>query len=164
MKYLKTFEKLTSLEDFNKAVYLPEDRAIIAPYMITKDDGKSINVLNIKEITNREGVFMDNRIPYDITIHNTLLDKSKVQVLGEVPDVPGFYYIKIPYWIYKSNKDGLDIQRCKAPQKRLSIPAVKTQDDKEFMSNFKDENVIKYIKTVNSDERTHFLLGLYKDK
>ena len=117
MKYLKTFEKLTSLEDFNKAVYLPEDRAMIAPYMITKDDGKSINVLNIKEITNRRAVFMDNRIPYDITIQNILLDKSKVQVLGEVPDVPGFHYIKIPYWIYKSNKDGLDIQRCKASLK-----------------------------------------------
>lgn len=165
MKYLKTFENtvLLSFGDFNKSVYIPEDRAIIAAYMITKDDGKFINVLNIKE-TKTGNIFMDNHVGYDITIHNTLLNKSKVQVVGDVTEFPGFSYLKIPYGIFKTNQEALEIKRGKDKLKRLSIPAKKTEDNPNFMINFKDINVINYLKSMYSDERTNYLLSLYANK
>ena len=35
--------------DFDKAVYLPDERAIIGAYFITKENEKSVEILNIKE-------------------------------------------------------------------------------------------------------------------
>lgn len=168
MRYLKRFENIDNniIRDFDKSTYSPEDKSIIAAYMITSEDEKSIEILNIKEIPDRKGVFMDNAIGYDITIHRTNLDKSRIEILEDVPGMQGFKYIKIPYQIYKSKLNDLEIRRFKGGfdgekyKKRLSIPAVKTMDP-SFISEFKDPNVVNYIKVTNPDERTHFLLGLY---
>ena len=167
MKYLKRFENIdNTIRDFDKSTYSPEDKSIIAAYMITSDNDKSIDVLNIKEIPDRRGIFLDNAIGYDITIHRTTLSKPQVEVLEDVPGMQGFKYIKIPYYLYKSNLNGLEVKRFKGGfdgekyKKRLSIPAIKSENE-SFISEFKDPNVVKYIKVTNPDERTHFLLGLY---
>jgi hypothetical protein len=166
MKYLKTFENMDSIiRDFNKSTYSPEDKSIIAAYMITSENDKSIEILNIKE-TERRGVFLDNAIGYDITIHRTNLDKSQIEILEDVSGMQGFKYIRIPYYLYKSNLNVLEVKRFKGGfdgekyKKRLNIPAIKTEDS-SFISEFKDHNVVNYIKITNPDERTHFLLGLY---
>ena len=166
MKYLKTFENMDSIiRDFNKSTYSPEDKSIIAAYMITSENDKSIEILNIKE-TERRGVFLDNAIGYDITIHRVTLNKTHVEFLEDVPGMQGFKYIKIPYYLYKSNLNVLEVKRFKGGfdgekyKKRLNIPAIKTEDS-SFISEFKDHNVVNYIKITNPDERTHFLLGLY---
>ena len=182
MKYLKTFENMSEIaRDFNKSTYSPEDKSIIAAYMITSENDKSIEILNIKE-TERRGVFLDNAIGYDITIHRTTLlkisaindlekyiiedNKSRIEILEDVPGIQGFKYIKIPYHLYKSNLNDLEVKRFKGGfdgekyKKRLNIPAIKTEDS-SFISEFKDPNVVNYIKITNPDERTHFLLGLY---
>ena len=166
MKYLKTFENMSEIaRDFNKSTYSPEDKSIIAAYMITSENDKSIEILNIKE-TERRGVFLDNAIGYDITIHRVTLNKTQVEVLEDVPGMQGFKYIKIPYYLYKSNLNDLEVKRFKGGfdgekyKKRLNVPAVKTMDP-SFISEFKDPNVVNYIKVTNPDERTHFLLGLY---
>ena len=153
------------IRDFNKSTYSPEDKSIIAAYMITSESDKSIEILNIKEIE-RGGVFLDNAIGYDITIHRTTLSKPQVEVLEDVPGMERFKYIRIPYYLYKSNLNGLEVKRFKGGfdgekyRKRLNIPAIK-ELNVSFMSELKDPNVINYIKITNPDERTHFLLGLY---
>jgi len=160
MKYLKTFENLTTERDFDKVIYSPEDKSIIGAYMITSG-GSSIGILNIKERM-LNGIFMDNRFSYDISIHRVNLDRSKIEILEDVPGKQGFSYIKIPYYLYKLNKDNLEISRVKG-LKRISIPAIKTQNN-HFMSNFRDIDVVNYIKVTNPDERTHFLVDMYHNK
>jgi len=160
MKYLKTFENLTTERDFDKAVYSPEDKSIIGAYMITSG-GSSIGILNIKEKIGR-GIFMDNRLSYDVSIHRVNLDRSKIEILEDVPGKEGFNYIKIPYYLYKENKDNLEIVRVKG-LKRISIPAIKTENN-HFMFNFRDIDVVNFIKVTNPDERTHFLVDMYHNK
>ena len=41
--------------------------------------------------------------------------------------------------------------------------AIKTQNN-YFMSNFRDIDVVNYIKVTNPDERTHFLVDMYHNK
>jgi|LakMenE18May11ns_1017448.scaffolds.fasta_scaffold9736965_3 hypothetical protein len=160
MKYLKTFENLTTERDFDKVVYSPEDKSIIGAYMITSG-GSSIGILNIKEKMGK-GIFMSNHFSYDISIHRTHLDRSKIEILEDVPGKEGFNYIKIPYSLYKENKDNLEIARIKG-SKRISMPAIKTQNN-YFMSNFRDIDVVNYIKVTNPDKRTHFLVDMYHNK
>ena len=89
MKYLKTFENLTLIErDFDKVIYLPEDKSIIGAYMVTTG-GSSIGILNIKEKLGK-GIFMSNHFSYDITIKRTTLDRSKIEILEDVPGKEGF--------------------------------------------------------------------------
>ena len=47
--------------------------------------------------------------------------------------------------------------------KRLDIRDVGLNNH-EFMRNFKDPNVEKYLKTTDSDERTHQLINIYKNR
>lgn len=167
MRYLKRFENIDNIiRDFDKSTYSPEDKSIITSYMITSENEKSIEILNIREIPDRRGIFMDNAIGYDITIHRTTLNKPQVEVLEDVPGKEGFKYIKIPYYLYKANLNDLEVKRFKGGfdgekyKKRLSIPAIKTENV-SFMLEFKDPNVVNYIKVTNPDERTDFLVGLY---
>ena len=96
MKYLKTFENMSNIiRDFDKSTYSTEDKSIIAAYMITSESEESIEILNIKE-TERSGIFLDNAIGYDITIHRVTLNKPQVEVLEDVTGKEGFKYLKIP--------------------------------------------------------------------
>ena len=161
MKYLKTFENLTPIErDFDKVIYLPEDKSIIGAYMVTTG-GSSIGILNIKEKLGK-GIFMSNHFSYDITIKRTTLDRSKIEILEDVPGKEGFVYIKIPYNVYKGDQENLEVERVKG-LKRLSIPAVK-MENKYFAQNFRDIDVVNYIKITNDDSRTHFLVDMYHQK
>jgi hypothetical protein len=157
MKYLKTFENLTTDRDFDKVIYSPEDKSVIGAYMVTTG-GSSIGILNIKEKLGK-GIFMSNHFSYDITIKRTTLDRSKIEILEDVPGKAGFVYIKIPYNVYKSDQENLEVERVKG-LKRLSIPAVK-MENKYFAYNFRDIDVVNYIKITNPDSRTHFLVDMY---
>ena len=102
---------------------------------------------------------MSNHFSYDITIKRTTLDRSKIEILEDVPGKAGFVYIKIPYNVYKSDQENLEVERVKG-LKRLSIPAVK-MENKYFAYNFRDIDVVNYIKITNDDSRTHFLVDMY---
>ena len=69
--------------NFNKTVYFPENKVIVGAYMITGEDEKNIEVLNLKEIAD-EKIYMDNAISYSITVNKVNLPKSQVKVVGEV--------------------------------------------------------------------------------
>lgn len=141
--------------DFNKATYLADERAIIAAYFITKQNEKSIEILNIKEIATDTATFGDNARPYSVTFHKGTLPTSQIAILGEVPEKEGFFYVKVPYWLYKENP-GLNIKRIIGDyhhMKRLDLRGY-SLGNKELMSNFKDPNVIKYFAASDKDKRT----------
>lgn len=153
--------------DFNKSVYISETKSVVAPYMIVGEDDKTISVLNIKEIM--RDVFLDNAYGYDITIHRVKLPKSQVEVLSDVNGKEGFKFIKIPYWLFKNNLTDLEIKRIKGGwdgsghKKRLDIPVDKLLNS-NFISNFKDENVVNYISITNPERKTNELIRSYAEK
>lgn len=129
--------------DFNKSEYLEDEKAIIAAYFITKDSDNSIEVMNVKEFASETATYMDGSTPYTVTFHKVTLPKSKIEILDEVEGKPGFFYIKMPYWLYQANKDDLFIKRVK-DTKGLDIRDAQL-GDKTFMLSFKDPDVLKYI-------------------
>jgi hypothetical protein len=141
--------------DFNKAEYLADEKAIIAAYFITKQNEKSIEILNIKEFAADTATFMDNAIPYSVTFHRGTLPTSQIEILEEVVEKEGFFYVKVPYWLYKE-KPELNIKRIVGDyhyMKRLDLRDSSLRN-KELMSNFKDPNVIKYFAASDKDKRT----------
>ena len=141
--------------DFYKPTDLSDEKAIIAAYFITKQNEKSIEILNIKEFAADTATFMDNARPYSVTFHRGTLPSSQIAILGEVPEKEGFFYVKVPYWLYKENPE-LNIKRILGDfhhMKRLDLRD-SSLGNKELMSNFKDPNVIKYFTTSDKDKRT----------
>lgn len=148
--------------DFNSSTYLSDEKAIVGAYMITKNEDKYIEVLNIKEYENQNGAFMDSAIAYSVSIHKEKLPKSQIEIMSPVSDKDNFFYVKIPYWLFKE-KPGLAIKRCKTDKKRISISDAGFRD-KELMNMFNDPDVTKYFKYSNPDSRTLQLIELYKKR
>lgn len=138
--------------DFNKSVYIADEKAIIGAFYIKKETDKAYEILNIKEYQ-RDSVFMDGADPYSVSIHTTFLPKSQCKIIKPVEGKEGFFYIKVPYWLYKEKTD-LQIKRLPVRLKRISIK----NDDynkKDFLKMFGDPHVIKYFQGSNPDKLTN---------
>ena len=142
-------EPVDTTPDFNKLVYLPDEKAMIGAYMITKDLPNMVEVLNIKEVLDNSGLFMDGAESYNIYIFFSKLPKSQIEMLGPVEGKEGFEFIKIPYWLYKKNVEGLSIRRSLV-KKRLSISRSQVYGD--YLKQINDPNVEKYFFTVDKDD------------
>jgi hypothetical protein len=136
--------------NFNKSIFIPEDKAIIGAYFITLEDSDHIEILNIKEYK-KYTFFADGAIPYDISIKNIKLLKSQIEIIKEVPNRTGFYFIKIPYWLYKENKEDLEIKRIEV-SKRIDI-SLKPSNPKAI-NDFKNPFIKDYFKSSDFDRRT----------
>jgi hypothetical protein len=138
--------------DFNKSVYIADEKAIIGAFYIKKETDKAYEILNIKEYQ-RDSVFMDGADPYSVSIHTTFLPKSQCKIIKPVESKEGFFYIKVPYWLYKEKTD-LQIKRLPVRLKRISIK----NDDynkKDFLKMFGNPHVIKYFQGSNPDKLTN---------
>ena len=142
-------EPVDTTPDFNKLVYLPDEKVMIGAYMITKDLPNMVEVLNIKEVLDNSGLFMDGAESYNIYIFFSKLPKSQIEMLGPVEGKEGFEFIKIPYWLYKKNVEGLSIRRSLV-KKRLSISRSQVYGD--YLKQINDPNVEKYFFTVDTDD------------
>lgn len=147
--------------DFNKSVYNPEDKTIIAAYMITNDLPNMVEILNIQENLDNSGLFMDGAESYNIDIHFSKLPKSQIEILGDVPEKEGFSFIKIPYWLYKKNPKNLSIKRY-PKLKRLSI--ARFQVNKDFLKLLNDPNVEKYFNVIDTDDTSQQRFKMYKEQ
>lgn len=142
-------EEVNTTPNFNKLVYLPEEKAMIGAYMITGDSGKMIDVLNIHEQLDNSGLFMDNAESYNIHIFFSKLPKSQIEILGPVEGKEGFEYIKIPYWLYKKMTKELSIKRYTG-KKRLSI--ARSQVNDYFLKLINNQDVERYFNIIDTDD------------
>jgi hypothetical protein len=140
----------SSVFNFNKITFIPEDKSIVGAYMITGEDDKTINILNIKETHPENRYYMDNAKVYHFSVKNTKLPKSQIEILSDVEGKEGFNYIKIPYWLYKKLEFDLKVERLEG-KKRLNITARQSKD-KNFLTQISDPNVERYISVVNPDK------------
>jgi hypothetical protein len=151
-QYFKIFEQeepVDTTPDFNKLVYLPEEKAMIGAYMIVNETEKMIEVLNIHEQLDNSGLFMDGAESYNIHIYFSKLPKSQVEILGPVEGKEGFVYIKIPYWLYKKAGKELSIKRYSG-KKRLSI--ARSQIYGDYLKLINNPNVERYFYVIDTDE------------
>lgn len=142
-------EPVDTTPDFNKLVYLPEEKAMIGAYMIVGESDKMIDILNIHEQLDNSGLFMDGAESYNIYIYFSKLPKSQIEILGPVEGKEGFVFIKIPYWLYKKMSKELSIKRSLV-KKRLSIARSQVYGD--YLKLINDPNVEKYFFEVDKDE------------
>ena len=147
--------------DFNKSVYNPEDKSIVAAYMITNELPNMIEILNIQENLDNSGLFMDGAESYNIDVHFSKLPKSQIEILGDVPGKEGFVFIKIPYWLYKKNPKDLSIRRY-TKLKRLSIS--RPQVNKDFLKLLNDPNVERYFNVIDTDDVSQQRFRMYKQQ
>lgn len=166
MKYLKRFDENENNEgldkkeyNFFKTEFIAEEKAIVGAYYIVKKGEKSIEVLNLKESPNHNATYMDNSTPYTIkSVNKCILPLSQITIIGPVDDREGFFFIKIPYWLFKKD-DGLSIYRYDK-KKRFDggrtieglISNVTKEYKKEYLTKMLDPNVEKYLKASNKDE------------
>jgi hypothetical protein len=143
-------QEITPMFDFNKITFIPEDKSIVGAYMITGEDDKTIDILNIKETHPENRYYMDNAKVYHFSVKNTKLPKSQIEILSDVEGKEGFNYIKIPYWLYKKLEFDLKVERLEG-KKRLNITARQSKD-KNFLTQISDPNVERYISVVNPDK------------
>jgi len=136
--------------DFNKITFIPEDKSIVGAYMITGEDDKTIDILNIKEIHPENKYYMDNAKVYHLNIKKAKLPKSQIEILTDVEGKEEFDFIKIPYWLYKKLEFDLKVERLEG-KKRLDITARQSKD-KNFLAQISDPNVERYISVVNPDK------------
>ncbi len=161
-EFIERFELVKNLYDgiildFNKSLY-QEDKSIIGCYFITKDDEKMLNVLNVLETRIETSLGMDNAIPFKIQVKNAKLPKSQIEILKEDEIHKGFFYIKIPYWLYKKNSEDLKIKRIDNDLKRLSL---KTGDLYQIVDQLQDPNLEDYFKNAYLDAKTSTRLIKY---
>ena len=147
--------------DFNKSVYNPEDKSLVAAYMITNELPNMIEILNIQENLDNSGLFMDGAESYNIDVHFSKLPKSQIEILGDVPGKEGFVFIKIPYWLYKKNPKDLSIRRY-TKLKRLSIS--RPQVNKDFLKLLNDPNVERYFNVIDTDDVSQQRFRMYKQQ
>ena len=165
MKYIKRFdENIDEFEsekkgyDFYNSEYIPEDKSIIGAYYITKQSEKSIEVLNLQEKYSTTGVYMDNSTPYTIGgIARVILPISQITIISPVESREGFFYIKIPYWLYKKTPEMVIYRR--GIKKRFDggktieplISSVTKEYKKDYLTKMLLPDVEGYLLSSNDD-------------
>jgi hypothetical protein len=149
LKLVEQEEPVDTTPDFNKLVYIPEDKAMVGAYMIVGESDKMIDILNIHEQLDNSGLFMDGAESYNIYIYFSKLPKSQIEILGPVEGREGFVFIKIPYWLYKKMSKELSIKRY-TKKKRLSI--ARSQINGDYLKLINDPNVEIYFNIIDTDE------------
>ena len=160
-QYFKLVEENENnvVPDFNKLVYNPEDKSMVGAYMVTGDNGKMIDVLNIQEELDRAGLFLDGAESYNININFSKLPKSQIEMLGPVEGKEGFEFIKIPYWLYKKMDKELSIKRY-TDLKRLSI--ARSQVNQYFFKLINNPDVERYFNIIDTDEFSQKRYKMYQ--
>jgi hypothetical protein len=151
-QYLKLNEQeegVDTTSDFNKLVYLPEEKSVIGAYMVVGNSDKMIDVLNIHEQLDEAGVFMDGAESYNIHIFFSKLPKSQIEMMGPVEGKEGFEFIKIPYWLYKKMSKELLIKRY-PKLKRLSVARNQVNDN--FLKMINNPDVERYFNIIDTDK------------
>ena len=128
---------------YYRSLYLPEEKSFIGSYIVSDNSqSNTIEIINIIENEMESKMFVDGARPFTIEIHKIKLPKSQVEIIGDVEGNEPFKYIKLPYWLYKKNKDILRIQKING-KKRFN--PTKSNDRPEFIQKLQDKHIEDYF-------------------
>ena len=135
---------------YYKSQYLPEEKSFIGSYIVSDDSqSNTIEIINIIENEFESRMFVDGARPFNIEIHKIKLPKSQVEIIGDVEGYEPFKYVKLPYWLYKKNKDVLKIQKING--KKRFAPN-KSNDRPEFIQKLQDKHIEDYFNMEAHDK------------
>ena len=128
---------------YYRSLYLPEEKSFIGSYIVSDNSqSNTIEIINIIENEMESKMFVDGARPFTIEIHKIKLPKSQVEIIGDVEGYEPFKYVKLPYWLYKKNKDILKIQKING-KKRFNPN--KSNDRPEFIQKLQDKHIEDYF-------------------
>ena len=136
---------------YYKSLYLPEEKSFIGSYIVSDDSqSNTIEVINIIENEFESRMFVDGARPFTIEIHKVKLPKSQVEIIGDVEGYEPFKYVKLPYWLYKKNKDILKIQKINGKKR---FDPNKNNDRPEFIQKLQDKHIEDYFNMKDHEGR-----------
>lgn len=97
--------------DFYHTTYEPETKSIVGAYYIVDDLPKQIVILNNQEYINEDTFYGDGAEPIKLAIKTVKLPKSQIEILDSVEGMENFFFIRMPYWLFKKNGNDLQIVR-----------------------------------------------------
>lgn len=135
-----------------KSSYDEVGKKITIAYMYCGESGGAYKIKNFQDIASEGAVAMDNTVPFYLHIHTIYLPKSYCKIVKDVPDMPHFKFIEIPYWIYMKNKTKLMMRRNQESDRRgiFSMPHV--YRSKEFYDNLRDPETQRGLKSMGISE------------
>lgn len=117
--------------NYSKSIYNGDTKTIIIAYYLCGEAGNSYKVKNFQEKISDTAIGLGGTSPYHIVTHTIYLPKAYCKILKTVDGMPEFYYIEIPYWIYKKNIETMAINRWDGKHKRgqFFVPAPSRNED-----------------------------------
>ena len=135
---------LWGMENFYKKVYNPEDKTIDAYYYVKSETSTQIVILNVQEKEKSGNEWANGALDYFIRVKEIKLPKSQIKVLSHDENRPGYFLIRIPYWLFKKNDD-LEIIRLSV-SKKFSI-----KPDDPLINNFFIKEYREALKGCGTD-------------
>lgn len=132
------------MEDFYKKVYNPEDKTIDAWYYVKSETSTQVVILNIQEKEKSGSEWANGALDYFLRVKEIKLPKSQIKVLLHDENRPGYFLMKIPYWLFKKNED-LEITRIPV-LKKFSI-----KPDDPMIDNFSIKEYREALKGCGTD-------------
>lgn len=132
------------MEDFYKKVYNPEDKTIDAWYYVKSETSTQVVILNIHEKEKSGSEWANGALDYFLRVKEIKLPKSQIKVLSHDENRPGYFLMRIPYWLFKKNED-LEILRIPV-SKKFSI-----KHDDPMIDNFSIKEYREALKGCGTD-------------
>lgn len=132
------------MENFYKKIYKADDKTLEAWYYLKSQTQTEITILNVQEKEIPGRVWASGDIDYRLSIKEIILPVKHVSILLHDQDNLGYYYLKIPYWLFKKNDD-LEIHRIPG-NKRFTM----NHDDKLY-EKFGDNDYLKAMEGSGTD-------------
>jgi len=128
--------------DFNFTEYEPETKSIVGAYYIADDFPKQITVLNGQEVVDERSVKYTGGIePINFYVNTVKLPKSQIEILDQVEGKDDFYFIRIPYWLFKKFGKDLQVSRVKGPKRVINFTAYNNHRYKDDILNYVNQTI-----------------------
>jgi hypothetical protein len=136
---------------YYKSLYVPEEKSFIGSYIVSDESqSNTIEIINVIENEFESRMFVDGARPFTIEIHKIKLPKSQVEIIGDVEGYEPFKYVKLPYWLYKKNKDILKIQKINGKKR---FDPNKNNDRPDFIQKLQDKHIEDYFNMKDHEGR-----------
>ena len=139
---------------FWKPVFDANNKTMDVAYYLWDETADSYRILNVVEDI-RRGVWASGDKDYLVYPKSAFLPKKFVEKLDAVPDRPGYFFFRVPYWVYKKDSN-LPVKRIATPNKKFSLLNI---DDK-FYSMLNNPKFMEALLGVDTNET--FLENLKK--
>lgn len=142
-QYKKLIEsQVNELDFFWKPIYDSESKNLDVAYYLWNETPDSYKILNIVE-KEKPITWASGAKDYNIQPKSAFLPRKFVEKLEEIPNKPGYFHFKVPYWLYRKDSS-------------LAVERIPTSDKKFTTLNLSDD----FYKMLSNSKFMDALLGV----